>query len=224
MSTETNTVLAAAAPMDVSDNATVDAAAPKKRGRKPKTEGAVGTAAAPKTGVKKGSTGKKKEVEETSEEKPKAKKAKKEKSDKEDAKKDTVKEDAKKDEVAEKKPKAKKSKKDDAKDDVKDGDDAKPKKRSRKTGSKTNADGSPKKPRALCSYMLFVKSVRAKVAAENPSLKTTEIGKKMGEMWRALSEDEKKAFKSADTAVAEAVVCANPSQWIVWVGFYFLGY
>lgn len=215
MSTETNTVLASAAPspMDVTVNVTADAAAPKKRGRKPKTESTVGTAAiAPKKGVKKGSTGKKKEVEETGEEKPKKEK----KGDaKEDVKEDAKKEKSdKKDEVKEKK--AKKSKKDDAKDDAKDGDDAKPKKRSRKTGSKTNADGSSKKPRALCSYMLFVKSVRAKVAEENPSLKTTEIGKKLGEMWRGLSDDEKKAFKASDSstqpAVAEAVVCANPSQ------------
>jgi hypothetical protein len=204
MSTETNTVLAAA-PMDVTVNETAEVVAPKKRGRKPKTETVVGTAAAPKKGVKKGLADSKKDVDEESEEKPK-KKAKKEKSEKNDNE-----EDAKVD-AKEKKPKAKKEKV--AKDDAKD--DSNPKKRARKTGSKTNADGSPKKPRALSSYMLFFKTVRAKVAAENPSLKTTEIGRKLGEMWRALSEDEKKAFKSSDSssqpAVAEAVVCVADSS------------
>jgi hypothetical protein len=220
MSTETTTVLdsavtgTAAAPMDVSVNATSEVvAAPKKRGRKPKTEGAVtGTVAAPKKGVKKGPTdSKKKDVEESSEDKPK-KKAKKETSEKKDEEEDVK-------DTKEKKPRAKKEKS--TKEDVKDGDakedakngDSKPKKRARKTGSKTNADGSPKKPRPLSSYMFFFKTIRAKVASENPSLKTTEIGRKLGEMWRALSEDEKKAFKSnelaSQPAVSKDVVCCG---------------
>lgn len=222
MSTETNTVLAVdSAPIDVTVNSTAEVAvAPKKRGRKPKTEGAVtgtaaavmGTAAAPKKGVKKVPTdSKKKDVEESGEEKPK-KKAKKETSEKNDN------EEVSKEDTKEKNPKAKKEKsakedaKNEVKNDAKDGE-SKPKKRARKTGSKTNADGSPKKPRPLSSYMLFFKTVRAKVATENPSLKTTEIGKKLGEMWRALSEDEKKAFKSSDLAsqpaVPKAVVCCG---------------
>jgi hypothetical protein len=248
MSTETNTVLdsavtgTAAVPMDVSVNATSEVvAAPKKRGRKPKTEGVVTgtadavtdtTAAAPKKGVKKSPTeSKKKDVEESSEDKPK-KKTKKETSEKKDeeenvkeTKEKTKKETSeKKDEeenvkeTKEKKPRAKKEKstKEDAKDEVEDdtkNGDSKPKKRARKTSSKTNADGTPKKPRPLSSYMFFFKTIRAKVASENPSLKTTEIGRKLGEMWRALSEDEKKAFKSSELAsqpaVPKDVVCCG---------------
>ena len=43
--------------------------------------------------------------------------------------------------------------------------------------------------------MLFVKENRAKVKEENPDLAFGPLGKKLGEMWRALSDDEKQAFK-----------------------------
>ena len=43
--------------------------------------------------------------------------------------------------------------------------------------------------------MLFSKENRPKVKEENPELTFGGIGKKLGEMWRALSEKEKQAFK-----------------------------
>lgn len=92
----------------------------------------------------------------------------------------------------------KKNAKKDKADSKDESQDKTSKKRTRKVKSTTNADGTPKKPKPLCSYMLFVKTVRPRVAAENPTLKCTELGKKMGEMWRALSEEEKKAYKAAD--------------------------
>ena len=79
-----------------------------------------------------------------------------------------------------------------------------PKKPRRKRAKKED-DGTPKKPRKLCSYMLFVKTVRAEVVAKNPTLKVTEIGKKLGEMWNALSDAEKKAFKQADDVLPVGV-------------------
>ena len=69
----------------------------------------------------------------------------------------------------------------------------------------TATASAPKKPRKLCSYMLFVKTVRAEVVAKNPTLKVTEIGKKLGEMWNALSDAEKKAFKQADDVLPVGV-------------------
>ena len=78
-------------------------------------------------------------------------------------------------------------------------------KKPRKRRAKKEDDGTPKKPRKLCSYMLFVKTVRAEVVAKNPTLKVTEIGKKLGEMWNALSDAEKKAFKQADDVLPVGV-------------------
>lgn len=43
--------------------------------------------------------------------------------------------------------------------------------------------------------MLFAKETRPKVKEDNPELTFGGIGKKMGEMWRALSEKEKQAYK-----------------------------
>jgi hypothetical protein len=44
--------------------------------------------------------------------------------------------------------------------------------------------------------MLFSKENRAKVKEENPDITFGGIGKKLGEMWRELSEKEKAAYKS----------------------------
>lgn len=51
-----------------------------------------------------------------------------------------------------------------------------------------------KKPRKLNPYMKFANSNRKQVMADNPSLKITEIGKKLGEMWRKLSDSEKAKY------------------------------
>lgn len=43
--------------------------------------------------------------------------------------------------------------------------------------------------------MLFSKEHRAKVKEENPEITFGGIGKKLGEMWRALTDKEKQAYK-----------------------------
>ena len=48
-----------------------------------------------------------------------------------------------------------------------------------------------RKPNA---YMNFVKKMRPTVVKENPDLTFTEIGAKLGELWRALTDDEKKKY------------------------------
>lgn len=67
-------------------------------------------------------------------------------------------------------------------------------KKSRKTRA-LNADGTPKPKREPSSYIKFANSKRAEVKEAHPGLKVTEIAKKLGEMWRGLSDDEKKAYK-----------------------------
>lgn len=54
------------------------------------------------------------------------------------------------------------------------------------------ASGS-KKP--LTGFMLFSKEHRAKIKEDNPEISFGGVGKKLGEMWRALSDKEKQAFK-----------------------------
>jgi hypothetical protein len=44
--------------------------------------------------------------------------------------------------------------------------------------------------------MLFSKEHRAKVKEEDPELTFGGVGKKLGEMWRGLSDKEKEEYKS----------------------------
>jgi len=44
------------------------------------------------------------------------------------------------------------------------------------------------------AYMIFVKKMRPKIVKENPDMSFTEIGKRLGELWRALTDDEKKKY------------------------------
>jgi len=60
-----------------------------------------------------------------------------------------------------------------------------PKKRTKKGGSKKKLSG----------FMLFSKEHRQKVKDENPDITFGGVGKKLGEMWRALTEEEKKGYK-----------------------------
>ena len=48
----------------------------------------------------------------------------------------------------------------------------------------------------MTGFMLFSKENRAKVKEENPDITFGGIGKKLGEMWRALSDKEKAAYKT----------------------------
>ena len=47
----------------------------------------------------------------------------------------------------------------------------------------------------VTGYMLFAKEMRAKVIAETPDLSFGEVGKELGARWRALSEEQKGAYK-----------------------------
>ena len=50
--------------------------------------------------------------------------------------------------------------------------------------------------RKLSGYMKFAQEARPKILAENPSLKSDiiAVGKKIGAMWRELSDGEKKKY------------------------------
>ena len=65
----------------------------------------------------------------------------------------------------------------------------KPKKKAKK---KKPEKTGPKK--ALSAYMFFCKSKRAEVVEANPELKGPEVFKKMGDIWKAYGDEEKKPF------------------------------
>lgn len=52
----------------------------------------------------------------------------------------------------------------------------------------------PKPKRKPNAYINFVKKHRPEVIKDFPDLSFTEIGSKLGEMWRALSDEEKKKY------------------------------
>jgi len=53
----------------------------------------------------------------------------------------------------------------------------------------------PNKPkRSMSSFMFFANEKRNQVREENPSLKITEIGKKLSELWKEISPEEKQRF------------------------------
>ena len=53
--------------------------------------------------------------------------------------------------------------------------------------------------RNLSAYFFFMNDQRPKVVKSNPDLKVTEVGKKLGELWRAMSDSEKAPYvKKAD--------------------------
>ena len=51
-----------------------------------------------------------------------------------------------------------------------------------------------KKKREPGPYMNFCKKMRSKVVEENPRFTFGEVGRKLGEMWRELSDEEKKKY------------------------------
>lgn len=69
-------------------------------------------------------------------------------------------------------------------------EDLRPRKRHRR-GPKDPA--APK--RASGAYVFFTNEMRPKVLSEFPGIKFVELGKVMGERWRALTPDEKKRFE-----------------------------
>eukprot|EP00192_Tetraselmis_astigmatica_P015885 CAMPEP_0117663142 /NCGR_PEP_ID=MMETSP0804-20121206/8434_1 /TAXON_ID=1074897 /ORGANISM="Tetraselmis astigmatica, Strain CCMP880" /LENGTH=89 /DNA_ID=CAMNT_0005470099 /DNA_START=160 /DNA_END=429 /DNA_ORIENTATION=+ len=63
-------------------------------------------------------------------------------------------------------------------------------------GKRKRAKKDPNAPkRPLGMYMMFCKERRGGIAAANPSLSVAQIGKLLGEEWRAMDEKEKERFR-----------------------------
>ena len=57
---------------------------------------------------------------------------------------------------------------------------------------KRNDPNAPK--RAMSAFMMFVRDKREEIKRQNPNASFGEIGKMMGDRWKAMSEDEKAPF------------------------------
>jgi len=67
--------------------------------------------------------------------------------------------------------------------------------RARKKRKKKKKVKDPKKPkRSMSSFMFFANVKRAEVRDLHPNLKITEIGKKLSELWKEISPEEKQKY------------------------------
>jgi len=63
------------------------------------------------------------------------------------------------------------------------------------TNKKRKRERDPDQPKAaLNAYLFYMKENRQTIKKENPGLKTTDISRKIGELWRALTDAEKKPY------------------------------
>lgn len=81
-----------------------------------------------------------------------------------------------------------------APEDSDDDDGGSPKKKTKK-GKKKKDPNAPK--RASTSFLFFSNEMRPKLKAENPDLSFGEMGKKIGELFRNLSSEEKSKYDKA---------------------------
>ena len=63
-------------------------------------------------------------------------------------------------------------------------------------GKRAKKEKKAKGTRKLSPYMKFAQEARKKIIAEEPELKSDiiKVGKRIGEMWRGLSESEKAKY------------------------------
>jgi hypothetical protein len=76
-------------------------------------------------------------------------------------------------------------------------------KESKPRASKAKAKADPKKKkdpnapkRGLSAYMFFANDQRDKVREDNPGIKFGEVGKLLGEKWKALSEKQRTPYEA----------------------------
>ncbi|KAK4619653.1 Non-histone chromosomal protein 6 [Fulvia fulva] len=65
-------------------------------------------------------------------------------------------------------------------------------------GKKKKDPNMPK--RGLSAYMFFANEQRDKVRDDNPGIKFGEVGKQLGERWKALSEKQKAPYEAKAAA------------------------
>ncbi|BDD56939.1 Non-histone chromosomal protein 6 [Monascus purpureus] len=73
-----------------------------------------------------------------------------------------------------------------------------PKEKTTTRKTKTRVEKKKKDPnapkRGLSAYMFFANEQREKVREENPGISFGQVGKMLGEKWKALSDDERRPY------------------------------
>ena len=67
-------------------------------------------------------------------------------------------------------------------------------KRNRKEANKTRKNKQEGGKKKLSGFMKFSKQERPNIMKENPGIEFTQVGKKLGAKWRALSDAQKKSY------------------------------
>jgi hypothetical protein len=69
----------------------------------------------------------------------------------------------------------------------------------KETGGKKKKDPNAPK-RGLSAYMFFANDQRDKVREDNPGIKFGEVGKLLGEQWKALTEKQRSPYEAKAAA------------------------
>lgn len=81
-----------------------------------------------------------------------------------------------------------------------------PKTSSKKSSAKTRGDGGKKKKdpnapkRGLSAYMFFANEQRDTVREENPGISFGQVGKVLGDKWKALNEKQRAPYEAKAAA------------------------
>ena len=62
----------------------------------------------------------------------------------------------------------------------------------------------PKKPGSVPPFALFSQEMRPKLQEEDPEMSFGDLGRKMGELWHALKEEEKEVYRKRARQIADA--------------------
>ena len=71
------------------------------------------------------------------------------------------------------------------------------------SSSGTRRPTIPKRPGSMPPFALFSQEMRAKLQKEDPDIGFGDLGRKLGEMWHALKEEEKEEYRKKARQVAE---------------------
>ena len=70
----------------------------------------------------------------------------------------------------------------------------------KKAGAKKKAKKDPDAPKkAMSAFMYFSNKMRPKIKAENPDISFGDLGKRIGELYRALTPEEKEPYEEMAT-------------------------